>query len=377
MATSKPPSYYIKKKFLQNKPAVWGLALIIMAVFIAILGYIILPDSTPNANEMSLQLNMLHPLSSVKVLRVKKDKIIPPSNVFNMMLYGSDAAFSNIPINAYRFSGDSIIIDVFTGLQNGKRLEKAYAFNDIIPQDSKTLLIADKNKLIEQKYIATKTFLLGTDEFGRDLLSRLLLGTRISLFIGLIAVVISLLIGITLGALAGFFRGKVDAMVMWLTNVVWSIPTLLLVIAINMALGKGLWQVFVAVGLSMWVDVARLVRGQIFVVREMEYVEAGRALGFRNFRIILRHILPNIIGPVIVITAANFSSAILMEAGLSFLGMGVQPPMPSWGAMIKEYYGYIIFGEGYLSIIPGCAIMMLVLAFNFVGNGLRDAYERH
>ena len=373
---SHPPSYYAKKKFLKHKPAVFGLFFIILAVIVAILGYLILPDSSPDANEMTLQLNMLHPMSSIEVLKVRKDKNITSINVFNRMINGEENPYTIIPLNSFKFNKDTLIIDVFTGLNNGKKLLKYYSIKDIIPPDSKALSITEQEKEIEQHFITKKTFILGTDEFGRDLFSRLLLGTRISLFIGLIAVIISLLLGITMGALAGFFRGKVDAMVMWLTNVVWSIPTLLLVIAINMALGKGLWQVFVAVGLSMWVDVARLVRGQIFVIREMEFIEASRALGYRNFRIITKHILPNILGPVIVITAANFSSAILLEAGLSFLGMGVQPPMPSWGAMIKEYYGYIIFGEGYLSIIPGCAIIALVLAFNFVGNGLRDAFER-
>jgi len=374
---SHSPNYYAKKKFMKHKPAIFGLVFILFAVIVSILGYLILPDSSPNANEMTLQLNMLHPFSSVTVLKVRKDKDIIPENIFHKMIYGEENPYFVIPLNSYNIIHDSVQTDVYTGLNNGKKLLRTYSFNDIIPLDSKGLPDSEQQKLIEQKFIVKKTFILGTDEFGRDLLSRLLLGTRISLFIGLIAVIISLFLGITLGALAGFFRGKVDGLIMWLTNVVWSIPTLLLVIAINMALGKGLWQVFVAVGLSMWVDVARLVRGQIFVVREMEFVEAGRALGYHNFRIIVKHILPNIMAAVIVITAGNFSAAILLEAGLSFLGMGVQPPMPSWGAMIKEYYGYIIFGEGYLSIIPGFAIIILVLSLNFVGNGLRDAFERN
>ena len=156
---------------------------------------------------------------------------------------------------------------------------------------------------------------------------------------------------------------------------VWSIPSLLLVIANTFALGKGFWQVFIAVGLTMWVDVARIVRGQIFSIREKEYVEAAKALGFSNFRIIFRHILPNVLGPVIVISAANFSSAILLEAGLSFLGIGVQPPMPSWGTMIKEHYAYIILDSAHLAIFPGVAIMLLVLAFMMIGNALRDALD--
>jgi len=130
-----------------------------------------------------------------------------------------------------------------------------------------------------------------------------------------------------------------------------------------------------AVGLTMWVEVARVVRGQILSVREKEYVEAARALGYNHFRIISKHILPNVIAPVIVISAANFASAILIEAGLSFLGIGVQPPMPSWGMMIKENYGYIILDAAYMALVPGFAIMIMVLAFMLIGNSLRDAFD--
>jgi peptide/nickel transport system permease protein len=207
------------------------------------------------------------------------------------------------------------------------------------------------------------------------MLSQLMIGTRVSLSVGFIAIAISLLIGITLGAIAGYFGGKIDQLIVWLINVVWSVPTLLLVIAITFVLGKGFWQVFIAVGLTMWVEVARVVRGQVLSIREKEYIEAARALGYRNRRIIFRHILPNVMGPVIVISAANFASAILLEAGLSFLGIGVQPPTPSWGSMIKENYGYIILDYAYLAILPGVAIMLMVLAFMLLGNALRDALD--
>jgi peptide/nickel transport system permease protein len=228
---------------------------------------------------------------------------------------------------------------------------------------------------INNNCVKHRKFILGTDQFGRDFLSRLLLGTRISFSVGFIAVFMSLLIGIFIGSLGGFFRGKVDDLMVWLINVVWSIPTLLIVIAITFVLGKGVVQVFIAVGLTMWVEVARVTRGQILSVRETTFVEAGRALGFKNARIIMKHIIPNVINPIIVISAANFASAILLEAGLSFLGIGVQPPMPSWGSMIKENYAYIILNDAYLAILPGIAIMLLVLAFMLLGNALRDALD--
>jgi len=207
------------------------------------------------------------------------------------------------------------------------------------------------------------------------MLSRLILGTRISLSVGLMAVIISMLLGVTIGSIAGYFGGWIDAALSWLMNILWSLPALLLVIAISFALGKGLWQIFIAVGLSMWVEVARLVRGQVMSLKQVEYIEAARSLGFNNTRIISKHILPNIMGPILVLASSNFASAILLEAGLSFLGFGAQPPMPTWGSMIKEHYGYIVMDAAYLAIMPGLAIMLLVYAFNLVTVGLRDAYD--
>jgi peptide/nickel transport system permease protein len=153
------------------------------------------------------------------------------------------------------------------------------------------------------------------------------------------------------------------------------LPALLLVIAISFALGKGLWEIFVAVGLSMWVEVARLVRGQVISLKQVEYVEAARSMGFGDARIIIRHILPNIIGPILVLAASNFATAILLEAGLSFLGFGAQPPMPTWGSMIRENYAYIVMDAAYLAVLPGLAIMFLVYSFNLVTTGLRDAFD--
>jgi len=148
-----------------------------------------------------------------------------------------------------------------------------------------------------------------------------------------------------------------------------------MVIAITLALGKGFWQVFIAVGFTMWVEVARVVRGQVLSVKEKEYVQAAQVLGFSDLRVMFRHILPNVLAPVIVISAANFAAAILIESGLSFLGIGAQPPMPSWGGMIKDHYAYLIVGKAYLAIAPGVAIMLLVLAFMMLGNALRDTLD--
>ena len=330
------------------------------------------------------------------MLKVRNAQKEVNTGVFGKMIYGKKSDYTDYPLFSWHFDGANLITEDYTGdTPNDGEIRKFNIAEVIYPVADKNKIVEAGDKLqfediscnkyeitkaelkqrIEKENLSNKTFLLGTDRYGRDLLSQLIIGTRVSLSVGFISVLISLVIGILLGALAGFFKGWVDNLIVWFINVVWSIPTLLLVIAITFALGKGFWQVFIAVGLTMWVDVARVVRGQILSIREKEFVEAGRALGFRNSRIIFRHILPNVMGPVIVISAANFASAILIEAGLSFLGIGVQPPMPSWGTMIKEHYAYIILNSAHLAILPGIAIMLMVLAFMLIGNGLRDALD--
>ncbi len=386
------------KRFRKNKLSIFSMYFIIIVFIITILGYLVTPDTTPFANEQFLELTTKKPGFSVEMLKVRKNEKAVQSNIFKKMLYGKRKSYTSIPFNSYHFGGTDIIVEEYDGNPSTEDIRtKDYNLADVLyPLSSEVPVIVDKSDMIgftvvsgervsvpiselqesvSKNNIVKKRFILGTDRYGRDLLSQLMIGARVSLSVGFISVTISLLIGILLGSIAGFFRGWVDDIIIWFINVVWSIPTLLLVIAISFALGKGFWQVFIAVGLTMWVEVARVVRGQILSFREKEFVEAGRALGFRNARIIFRHILPNVMGPVIVISAANFAAAILIEAGLSFLGIGVQPPMPSWGTMIKENYGYIILDSAYLAILPGIAIMVMVLAFMLMGNGLRDALD--
>jgi ABC-type dipeptide/oligopeptide/nickel transport system permease subunit len=347
------------RRLLKNKMSLAAMSYIAFSTLIAILGYLITPDSTPMANRQFLELATKPPGFSVLTLKLPKEETVPGRGIPGRMLFGERTSFQLIPFNDFIYKDGSLTVTQYTGDENVAGQEITVK----IPEDQ-----------VDEHMVRLK-FILGTDQFGRDLFSRLVIGSRVSLAVGFISVLISLLIGISIGAAGGYFRGWVDKAVVWLINVVWSIPTLLLVIAITFALGKGFWQVFIAIGFTMWVEVARVTRGQILSIREKEYVEAASALGFSDFRIVFRHILPNISGPIIVISAANFASAILIEAGLSFLGIGVQPPMPSWGSMIRENYAYLILDAAYLAILPGIAIMLIVLAFMILGNGLRDAVD--
>lgn len=338
----------------KNKGAVAGLFIIFLALLLAIFGYLIAPDDSPYANRIILEIGGQKPGFSQQFLLVKKETVHPASDFLDKLAGGESDAYEFVPISSWREIGSSIQAEKYV-------------------DEGLTEPINYPKSALAKNPVVTKTFWVGTDKYGRDIFSRLIIGTRVSLSVGLITVLISLTVGIILGAIAGYFRGKWDNIIMWLINVIWSIPTLLLVFAITLLLGKGFWQVFIAVGLTMWVNVARLVRGQVLATRELQYVEAAKALGFSKVRIIGRHILPNILGPILVIAASNFASAIVIEAGLSFLGVGVQPPQPSWGLMIKENYNFIITQNPMLALAPGFAIMLLVLAFNLVGNGLRDA----
>ncbi|MFY7672042.1 ABC transporter permease [Tenacibaculum sp. MEBiC06402] len=342
------------RKFQRNTTGVLSLSYIVLCGLVALFCYLLAPDNSNAANQMHIEIHSKKPgFSSQMLLLPSENKT--KSSWLSTLFFGKKDNPKEIPILSYNILEEYISVKKYDGSTKNYKLE-----------------LFQNNP---ENYITKKTFYLGTDKFGRDLLSRILIGTRISFSIGFIAVFISLLIGIPIGAIAGYFGGKIDAFIMWIINITWSIPTLLLVIAITLTLGKGFWQVFIAVGLTMWVEVARIVRGQVITTKQQQYIEAAKALGYSHARIIFKHILPNILAPIIVISAANFAAAILIESGLSFLGIGAQPPTPSWGAIIKNHYNYIILGKPFLALAPGIAIMSLVMAFMLLGNSLRDALD--
>lgn len=389
------------KRLKKNKPAIVSLFVIIIAVLLAILGPSIAPDKTPDADDQVLELANVNPGFTTQMLLVRKNRDERSPSFLSKVFFGQDNPYQLIPINSYKMDGQgNMVVQAFKG-EGRTPQEMTFSLADVVyalsaeePEvqligqqlsfvtfsgDKKTADIAALQKQITAENLVTKKYRLGTDGYGRDILSRLLFGVRVSLSVGLVAVLISLTIGIFLGSIAGFFRGWVDDVIMWLINVIWAVPTILLAMAIRFAIGdkiNSFLAIFIAVGLSMWVEVARIVRGQVLMVREMEYVQAARGLGFANPRIILKHILPNIIGPIMVIAAADFASAILIEAGLSFVGIGVKPPTPSWGTMLNDHRTYLLTPDkAFLALAPGICIMVMVLVFNLLGNGLRDAFD--
>lgn len=216
---------------------------------------------------------------------------------------------------------------------------------------------------------------LGTDELGRDVLSRIIYGARISLMIGLVPTLISMAIGTILGLFAGFYGGKVDFIIMRLADVMLAFPSLLLAMVVMYTMGGGLINIFIALSLVNWASTARVVRSQTLSLKEKEYVEAARSIGVKKWVIMFRHILPNCLPSLIVLFTLNIPAAILSEASLSFLGVGAQPPSASWGLMVVRGKKYLLTGQPWLALAPSVAIMIVVMAFNFLGDGLRDVLD--
>ena len=359
--------------FLRNKVAVASLAIIVICFLLAIFAYFIIPDQTPNANNQFPMIALKAPgftSPSIKVVNLSKSD--NKQGFFDELINGKVLPYKLRVYQNLEYQ------DAGSMLTNHYQRKEFIPYEDLyLELDSRSQKSITKTYVESRKdnFLTTKRFYLGTDKFGRDILSRLILGIRVSILVGLVAVAISLVVGILVGATSGYFGGKIDQLLMLLINVSWSIPTLLMVFAIVLAFDRGISVIFIAVGLTMWVEVARIVRGQVRSIKEEQFIMAAKSMGFGHFKIIIQHILPNIIGPILVISAANFSTAVLVEAGLSYLGFGVEPPTPSIGNMLNEHYGYALTGKVFLATIPAITIMILVLSFNLVGSGLRDAFD--
>jgi peptide/nickel transport system permease protein len=321
-----------------------------LIVFLAIFGYGIVPDHSRAVNEQNLSLKYLKPITTVYF--IQNDPNLEPRSISDFF-FGSKEFVSKQPIES-----------VFTRKDSFYYKEFRSSFWQSKPKSQK---------------ISTQIYLLGADALGRDIFSRLVISARISLMVGLFAVVISLIIGIVLGVLGGYYGGRVDVFIQWVSSVFWAIPTTLLamvfIVGFKGSNDEQIWLVFLAVGLTLWLETARLIRGLFLQYRKAEFIEATHALGYHDLRIIFRHILPNTIPTLIVISVSNFASAILMESGLSYLGLGVQPPSPSWGSMLREYYAYLGTDLGYMAFFPGICMMLSVFAFFAIGAGLRDAFD--
>lgn len=358
MGSNKSLKTSILRNLFKSNIAIFAIFFIFIFFFVSVFSYQIMPDNSKMANSVNLPIAKMKP-GFKQLFLLQKKQILPTQhdNLLKQFFFGTVRDYKKIAINSFSQEGDFVLYSVFP---HGK-VEKIH--------------ISNLYFIEEGTFTKSVLFILGTDLYGRDLLSRIILGTRVSFSVGFIAVLISIIIGVPLGLIAGYYGGKVDALICWFINVIWSIPTLLLVIAISIILGKGFWQVFIAVGLTMWVEVARVTRGEVLKVSQLPYIELVKSFGLSDFRVMIKHILPNIINPIIIISAANFATSVLLESGLSFLGIGVQPPVPSWGMIIRNHYGFIILDKVYLSFFPGLCILILVLSFMLLGNTLRDAFD--
>ncbi len=314
-------------------------------LFIALFGYTFVPDNSRNVNRQIPELALLPPLSKVNVIEVPV-KVFPENFVVKNFL-GSE--------NIYRY----------------------FPFRSIISKQKDTLIFEDLHgkprRIIGASYkIKELFFLLGTDNLGRDFFSRLVIGARISLFVGFFAMFLSGIIGFLLGSVGGFFGGYTDKIIQWIMSVLWAIPSVLLALLLNFLLGRGIENLILTIALVSWTDIARVIRGKTLEIKETEYISAGIALGFSRFYILIKHVFPNLWKTLFILSVSTLSSAILLEAGLSFLGFGVEPPTPSWGLLISENYPYLMIKDfAHLALLPGGLIALLIISLFGIYNSLK------
>lgn len=363
----------IWQKLRCRRAATLSLYTIAAAFLLAIFAYALAPDESPNANRALKELSAKHSGFSALFLKQPLPEPAHTSSPIKQFFAGSPPAYKLIPISSFFFARDTIVAEHYLGAGRGETL--SVPLRTLLPAMAAKRNLGQQQVYIFNHNISRHTFILGTDANGRDILSRLLVGTRVSLTVGLVAVLLSLPIALLLGTLAGYYRGWLSALVRYVMDVLGAIPVPLLAFAITLCIGRGLVQVCLAIGLIMWVSSGRLIRNRVEVLKEKDYVHASRMLGLSRGRILLRHVVPEL-GPLLLALAASgFANAILIEAGLSFLGIGIQEPVPSWGLMVREGFLFMGAAKGVLLFVPGLAVVMLGLAFNTLSRALRDVTE--
>jgi peptide/nickel transport system permease protein len=374
-----------------------GGGILFLYILITLAGFFFLPDSSPDANAQVPELSQLAPLSRANTLKMA----LPVNEKKNVeRLYYKEIALAKEgkPFirqdTLWALSYNNLAIwfllpNVVLGIDKTsneaedlmRRVGKPYLLSEgkvewWDGQKWQRTSLGELNRRFWQSHYREKIYWLGTDFYGRDVLSRLVRGGAYSLLIGLVSVFFSIFLGLGLGGLSGLGGAAVDHSIQWFMTVLWALPSLLLAIGLSFALGKGLLPLCLAIGLSIWVDLARIIRSELLSLRERDFVTAAKIMAFSKLHIFRYHLLPNLLGVILVYGCSNFGTAILLEAGLSFLGLGVAPPAPTWGNMIYEGYTYILLSQGkWLAFFPGMAMIILIIALYLLAGGLQQLYR--